>query len=363
MEAITAALASNRSLPLERLELNEWTFSATAGDNLAQFIANTTTLKYLSIQRLMCSPHALLVLGRAIHHNSIVQTKNLQNFQLAINSDKEAKDLNQLLVEYPDLVLSCIPVNCSITVTRELDLSCCGVSNAGAEGLAQALHHSTLTQLNLSENSVSGAGAVALAQALHHNSILRELGLSNNSISDAGAKALAQALHHNSILRELDLSNNSISDAGAKALAQALHHNSILRELDLSNNGISDAGAKALAQALHYNSTLTWLDISNNSITDAGAVALAETLHHNSTLTQLDLSGNDGIAEEGTHKLLQALSVNTSISLTFSRRCEEYTNSCPLQYHTVIVDMHRITLAPHRILTPPHQLYYLKQPL
>ena len=50
VETITAALASNHSLPLERLEL-VCTFTATAGDSLAQFITNTTTLKYLSIKK------------------------------------------------------------------------------------------------------------------------------------------------------------------------------------------------------------------------------------------------------------------------------------------------------------------------
>ena len=78
VEAITAALASNQSLPLERLEFKcEYTFqfTATAGDSLAQFITNTTTLKYLSIKKCTFSAQALLVLARAIHRNSILQTK------------------------------------------------------------------------------------------------------------------------------------------------------------------------------------------------------------------------------------------------------------------------------------------------
>ena len=103
VEAITAALASNQSLPLERLELEcECTFTATAGDSLAQFITNTTTLKYLSIKRCTFSAHALLVLARAIHHNSILQTKNVEEFSLTVNGDSEVKDLVQLLVKYPD---------------------------------------------------------------------------------------------------------------------------------------------------------------------------------------------------------------------------------------------------------------------
>ena len=96
MEAITAALASNQSQPLERLELKCCTFTATAGDSLAQFITNTTTLKYLSIKGCTFSAHALLVLSRAIHHNSILQTKNVEEFDLTANGDNQAKDLAQV---------------------------------------------------------------------------------------------------------------------------------------------------------------------------------------------------------------------------------------------------------------------------
>ena len=418
IEDITAAIVSNQSLSLERLELEcECKFTATAGDSLAQFITNTTTLKYLSMKKCTFSAHALLVLARAIHHNSILQTKNVEEFKLTVNDDNEAKDLAQLQIEYPDLTNKTGPYKTTVssnnsisdagaealtqallhhncTLTR-LDLLKSSISDAGAVALAQALHHnSTLTRLDLSKNSIGDAGAVALAQALHHNSTLTRLDLSKNSISDAGAVALAQALHHNSTLTELDLLKSSISDAGAVALAQALHHNSTLTRLDLSKNSIGDAGAVALAQALHHNSTLTRLDLSKNSISDAGAVALAQALHHNSTLTQLYLSNNsisdagavalaqalhhnstltllylsnnnitdagaealaqalhrnstlkglklydnDGIGEEGTHQLVQALTVNTSISryggLSLPRRCQEYAEQCP-QYHTV----------------------------
>ena len=377
MEYITAALVNNQSLPLERLVFKyAGTFTATAGDSLAQFITNTTTLKHLSIKACTFSAHALLVLARAIDHNSILQTKNVEEFWLTVNGDIDAKDLARLQVEYPDLVKHVVDLtnnsaSCAGAVALAQDLhhnstpteSNSSISDAGAVALAQALHHnstltllnlpnnsigdagavalaqalhhnSTLRKLNLSNNSVSDAGAVALAQALHHNSTLTRLNLSNNSIGDAGAVALAQALHHNSTLRKLNLSNNSVSDAGAVALAQALHHNSTLTRLYLSNNSISDAGAVALAQALHHNSTLTLLNLPNNSISDAGAVALAQALHHNSTLTKLYLYGNDGIGEEGTHQLVQALTVNTSLREYLPRRCEEYAKQCP-QYHTV----------------------------
>ena len=271
MEYITAALANNQSLPLERLVFKyAGTFTATAGDSLAQFITNTTTLKSISIKACTFSAHALLVLARALHHNSILETKNVDEFWLTVNGDIDAKGLAQLQVEYPDLVKHVV---------------------------------------DLTNNSGSCAGAVALAQGLHHNSTPTELKMSNNSISDAGAVAVAQALHHNFTSTGLYLSNNGISDAGAVALAQALHHNSTLTELYLPTNSISDAGAVALAEALHHNSTLTKLYLyGNDGIGEEGIRQLVQAL-----------TVNTSVMRGG---------------LWLPKRCEEYAKQCP-QYHTV----------------------------
>ena len=57
----------------------------------------------------------------------------------------------------------------------------------------------------------------------------------------------------------------------------------------------------------------------------------------------LYLSDNDAIGKEGTHQLVRALTVNTSITktkvlggggLTLPRRCEEFATQCT-QYNTV----------------------------
>ena len=260
VETITAALASNQSLPLERLELEcKCIFTATAGDSLAQFIASTTTLNYLSMKWCTFSAHALLVLARAIHHNPILQNKNLEDFNLTVKRDVEVKALAQLLVEYPYLANKRIGLN----MTNK---------------------------------------AVTLAQA-HHDKCIPTL---------------------------LNLYQSFISDAGAVALAKALRHNSTLTQLNLSKNNISDAGAVALAKTLRHNSTLIELDLSNNSISDAGAVALAQALHHNCTLAKLKFSGNNGMGEKGTHQLVQALTVNTSIrGYDLPIRCEGYATTCP----------------------------------
>ena len=305
---------------------------------LGQFITRSTTLQYLRICNVEITGQGLMALIAAIHNCSSLQDKRIEGLALVfddewsdISTEEVRASLTQLINDHPHMVdveesLRGLSTTEKNNIKASVIALCCGYSNI----------------IYLSNNSISDGGAVALAQALHHNSTLEKLYLSNNSISDGGAVALAQALHHNSTLEKLDLSNNSISDAGAVALAQALHHNSTLKELDLSNNSISDGGAVVLAQALHHNSTLKRLYLSNNSISDAGAVPLAQALHHNSTLERLYLYGNDGIGEEGTHQLVHALTMNTSIiCLTLPKRCEEYATQCT-QYDTVKNKMHFI---------------------
>ena len=354
LEVITRALASNKVLPLERLEMSKGSFSDIAVDHLVQFITHTETLQYLSITESEFSVHGLLGLAKCLHQKPALQlaTKDLK---YDINCDNDAEDLVQLQDCYPDIVnvlklgdslikgISHVGAKALAQALKSIDiitLNLSGNDNAigvdGAVALAEALHHnSTLKELFLDNNSISDDGAVALAKALHHNSTLKRLYLSSNSISDDGAEALAQALCHNSTLEILDLSNNSISDYGAEALAKALCHNSTLKSLNLDNNSISDDGAVALAKALHHNTTLQILNLSNNSISVDGAEALAKALCHNSTLTTLWLGGNDSIGKKGTHQLIESLAVNKSISgLSLPSTCREYAQQSP-QYHSV----------------------------
>ena len=147
VEAITAALASNHSLPLEKLELKcKCEFTDTAAEDLAQFMTNTTTLCYLAIECCTISVREVLVLDRVIQQNSI--TMYLENLTIEMYGDDEAEDLEQLLIKYPDMAGR-------ITCTESCD--------AGAEAMAQALQHShTLRHLELSSNSISDNGAVAV---------------------------------------------------------------------------------------------------------------------------------------------------------------------------------------------------------
>ena len=163
------------------------------------------------------------------------------------------------------------------------------------------------------EDGIDDVGLQRMAKALHNKPSIKTLLLFNFKVSDVGTNALAEAINSTNILK-LELSLTKIGNVGTEALAQAIRSNTSLKTLFLSSNDIGDVGAIALAQALHSNSSLEVLDLSCNCIGVSGAKAFAEAFHHNSTLTHLDLSWNEDIGEEGVHHLLQALTVNDSIS-------------------------------------------------
>ena len=334
VDIFAKGLSDNIALPLKSLDIgSKCTFTTTTTRSLVQFITRSTTLQYIRICHVTFSAQCLIELTEAIHHCSRLQEKKLEELTFRVECSEDVISLRHMIKDHPDM-LEIIDWNEVVAIHLSSIQT-----NKMTDSTLNLYGH--VKSLDLRSKNISDAGAVALAQVLHHNSTLERLYLFNNSISDAGAVALAQVLHHNSTLERLYLFNNSISDAGAVTLAQALHHNSILKELDLSKNSIGDGGAVALAQALHHNSTLKGVDLSSNNISDAGTVALSEALHHNSTLEGLNLSYNNAIGKEGTHHLVQALTVNTSITkgtvisgLILPRRCKEYATQCT-QYNTV----------------------------
>ena len=224
---------------------------------------------------------------------------------------------------------------------RSVVMDCdCTFSDTAAHSLAVFIRKSTtLHHLSIEQCTFSAHGLLELAQAIHHSFSLQERELEFLTCrvdGDDEVTYCAQLLHHYPHMVDWlyweegnGIRWSHISDRGAEAIATALHHNSTLEELDLYNSRISDAGSTALAQALHHNSTLRRLDLSNNNISNAGSMALAQALHHNSTLRKLNLFGNDVISAEGTSQLVQALTVNKTVTLFLPWGCWQYAIQCP----------------------------------
>ena len=91
----------------------------------------------------------------------------------------------------------------------------------------------TLTNLDLSKYyDFTDSVVYCLCQGLQHNITLLYLNLSDTGITDKGAEYIAQALHLNRSLLTLDIScNTDITDDGFTLIAESLNNNKILETL------------------------------------------------------------------------------------------------------------------------------------
>ena len=283
-------------------------------------------------------------LAEAVRNNSSVQALRL--YGQCVFSDVGAKALVEAVncnptVEELELshneassvsIVALVKAIGSNTALKKLVLHDNDISDVAAKVVAEVLNCNTiLEELDLSYNRIGDIGTEALAQAIGSNTALKKLILREINIGDVGAKALAELLNCNTILEELYLSHNKIGRVGIGTLGKAIRSNTALKKLVLTSNDVGDVEAIALAQALHSNNSLEVLNLHMNCIGDSGAKALAEALHYNSTITHLDLFENEGIGEEGVHHLIQALTVNDSISengLRLDRKRCKYALNC-----------------------------------
>ena len=154
VETLSKALASNQSLPLEKLELGECcTFTDTAAENLAQFITHTCTLKFISISHGTFSVNGLLLLADALNHNVSLKEKIFkdQNFLCEVNGDGDVDIMAKILVQHPD-------------VASNLNFDFKVISDSGTKVIADNLHQNFTIKV-LSNNTITDDGAVALASA------------------------------------------------------------------------------------------------------------------------------------------------------------------------------------------------------
>ena len=239
---------------------------------------------------------------------------------------------------------------------KSLYIDCkCTFTTTATRSLVQFITKSTTLQyIRICHVTFSAQGLIKLTEAIHHCSRLQEKKLEKLTFRVECSEDVVNLRHmikdHPDMLKSItdwdgvtNVSSSLIFDEERKASVVRLGLGcSQDTSLSLVGMSISDAGAVALAQALHHNSTLKWLDLSNNKISDGRAIALAQALHHNSIIEVLNLSGNDALGKEGTHQLVQAMTVNTSITkdlfgrggLILPGRCEEYATQCT-QYNTV----------------------------
>ena len=215
--------------------------------------------------------------------------------------------------------------------------------------LARALLDSTmLKSLHLIDHPVGTTGAKAIAKLIHNSKSLEEVNISGCNIDSEGACHLVQALCENTAVKKLDLSDNPFGKRGVMALAKLIRTNKSLEDVKVidsriyirdmfgSGEACENTAVKKLdhTQLIHSNKSMHKVDISSCFIDNEGACHLAQALCENTTLQKMDLSGipigQERSVEEGIQKLLEAMTVNSTLrELRLSKGCEEYTKSFP----------------------------------
>jgi len=163
-------------------------------------------------------------------------------------------------------------------------------NNIRAEGiltLTNLNHFHALQYFDLGWNPLRDEGVLVLAKALKKGMFIKYLALEKCGISNQGAEALANCCIQNQSIGSLHLALNEIADRGAIELAKALPY---LKTLSLSNNFIAGTGARELARALQSSPHLVALDLfGNQEIPSCIGESFAQGVRHHPSLKRLSL--------------------------------------------------------------------------
>ena len=356
--SVALAQALHHNSTLEKVDIDsKYAFTRS----LVQLISRSTTLQYLKIH--IHTLEDVNIFAKCLSDNVALPLKSLDIDCKCTFTTTATRSLVQFITmlqylkihidTFEDVDIFTKGLNDNIAL-KSLDIDCkCTFTTTATRSLVHFITRSTTLQyVRICHVIFSAQRLIELTEAIHHCSRLQEKKLEKLAFRVECLEDIVNLRHmikdHPDMQEIIDwkevvaillslIEANKMTDSTLSLAFECGH----IKSLYLRSNNISDGGAVALAQALHQNSTLKCLNLSNNSISDSGAVALAQALHHNSTLERLYLYDNDAIGKQGTHQLVQALTVNTSITtsygsgnLTLLRRCEEYATQCT-QYNTV----------------------------
>ncbi|XP_067916139.1 NACHT, LRR and PYD domains-containing protein 3-like isoform X2 [Heterodontus francisci] len=176
------------------------------------------------------------------HSFAEFEDRNLMTSALA--PIKKIKFTKYPLKPYDCAVLSTVLMN--LEIIEEMDLSTCGVQDAGIHQLQSILHKCKILRLN--ENNLQDSGVKCLFKVLEKNYCkVQTLELKSNALTDDCAAKLVSAISKNGSLMELDLSNdnqrseqsNRLTDESVPTFLQLYQTSTNLKEIRLQNNQFS----------------------------------------------------------------------------------------------------------------------------
>ncbi len=102
-----------------------------------------------------------------------------------------------------------------------------------------------------------------------------------------------------------------------RSVAECVNNSQNLIDLRLSCCSISDQGMTYLSRALAQSTKLKEVQLQRNAFGFAGAQELAKAIVSNKCIQSLSLLGCDAMGEEGTTRILQSLTGNSSVQKVF----------------------------------------------
>eukprot|EP00977_Amphora_coffeiformis_P006083 scaffold1314_cov158-Amphora_coffeaeformis.AAC.15 len=203
----------------------------------------------------------------------------------------------------------------SKNVLERLDLSACGIGNAGAEALALAIEDGCGARiLDLSNNQLQDEGVAALGRAiaLADGDTVRVLDLSNNEVGVAGCTALMVAIGKGR-LQEVRLRSCHIHADGAEIIGKGLRSIILQKtvpalDVDLSGNPLGvlrgknkKGGGKYSASRLKSTATATaasYMNLLKKGLKDVGMDSMLGGQSAESDDEEEKLPGEDNSGED-----------------------------------------------------------------
>jgi Ran GTPase-activating protein (RanGAP) involved in mRNA processing and transport len=256
-------------------------------DDLAEFVANDTTLRSLIVSNN----------GFSLREEDVVTAQGL-----LLNDRVRYLDFRENSLADP-VGLNFLAQLGQMTRLRYVDLRHCQLSAQAGKALSETMRlPNQISFLNLADNELGDSGVTDLLHVLVDLETLTELDVSGNHFGEDTAHVLSGFVANNAVIFSLNISRNSIGDRGALAIADSLAENDSLAIFNLSSCRIADAGAVAIAAALRTNTALTRLNMNDNFLSRESGYAMIEHLRCNEQLKRVDLS-----ATQVDHFVVQAI--------------------------------------------------------
>lgn len=215
---LSSELANNTTL--QALSLSSSHITDDGIQDLVHALKINNTLESLDLRKNHLTDIGIGQIATALLHNDTLKVLKLGRNNLT----------NQGVIE----LSNALTYN---TTLEYLTLCHCQVQNSGARAIAKAIQsnrQSNLKSLDLRNSGITNIGARELSHVLKCNTVLEELYLSDNGISDNGANLIAEAILMNDLtsMHSLYISRNYISPDCVSYLEETLP----LRYLNLKDN-------------------------------------------------------------------------------------------------------------------------------